>query len=57
MQKIILAALGLYALGAVWKFEKDRDGTLIALSPFIAAIGLLLLSRKVEEKLGPTPLA
>jgi len=57
MQKVILAALGLYALGAVWKFEKDNDGTLIALSPFIAAVGLLLLSRKVQEELGSPPAA
>lgn len=52
MRKIILAALGLYALGAVWKFEKDEDGTLIAISPFVAAIGLLLLTRRAEEALG-----
>jgi len=55
MPKFILAALGLYGLAAIWKFEKDEDGTLVALSPFIAAIALLLLSRKVEEEFGPTP--
>jgi hypothetical protein len=51
MRKFILTALGLYVLGAIWKFEKDEDGTFIALSPFVAAIGLLLLTRRAEEAL------
>lgn len=51
MRKFILTAFGLYVLGAIWKFEKDEDGTFIALSPFVAAIGLLLLTRRAEEAL------
>jgi hypothetical protein len=41
--------LALCALGAVWKFEEEEDGAVIALSPFLAALaieaGIFLLRR------------
>jgi hypothetical protein len=49
MKKLILAALGLYTLGALYKFEKQQDGTLIALSPFLAALAIVFLSRSKDD--------
>jgi hypothetical protein len=51
MRKLILAVFGLYTLAAIWKFEEEEDGALIALSPFIAAIAIALLSRRRSSAL------
>ena len=49
MRKLLLAALGLCALGALWKAEEEEDGAAVALSPFLAALaieaGIFLLRR------------
>jgi len=49
MRKLLIAALGLCALGALWKAEEEEDGTAVALSPFLAALaieaGIFLLRR------------
>ena len=46
MRKLILIALGLYGLAALWKTEEEQDGLLVALSPFVAAIAISLLTRR-----------
>lgn len=55
MQKWLLAGLGLCALGALWKFEKDEDGPLVAWSPFLAALaieaGVFMLRRHQTDLL------
>lgn len=51
MRGLLLVLLGLFTLGAVWKFEKKNDGTLIALSPFIAAIAIMALTRRERQEL------
>jgi hypothetical protein len=43
MRKLMMIILGLCALGAVWKFEEEEDGTAIALSPFLAALAIAIL--------------
>jgi len=49
MRKLLIAALGLCALGALWKAEEEEDGAAVALSPFLAALaieaGIFLLRR------------
>ena len=40
MRTLLLAGLGLCALGALWKFEEAEDGPVVAMSPFIAALAL-----------------
>ena len=45
MRKLILAGLGLYTLAAIWKFEEEEDGLLIALAPFAAALALIALTK------------
>jgi hypothetical protein len=45
MRKLILIGLGVYGLAALWRAEEKEDGLLVALSPFIAAIAIAVLSR------------
>jgi hypothetical protein len=49
MRKLLVVGLGLCALGALWKAEEEEDGTIIALSPFLAALaieaGIFMLRR------------
>ena len=49
MRRLMVFGLGLCALGAIWKFEEEEDGAVIALSPFLAALaieaGIFLLRR------------
>jgi hypothetical protein len=49
MRKLLMVGLGLCALGALWKAEEEEDGTVVALSPFLAALaieaGIFLLRR------------
>lgn len=56
MRKLLLIGLGLCALGAIWKAEKEQDGAAIALSPFLAALaietGIFLLRRHQSSLLG-----
>lgn len=40
MRKLLMIGLGLCALGAMWKAEEEEEGTIIALSPFLAALGI-----------------
>jgi hypothetical protein len=40
MRKLLLIGLGLCAFGALWKAEREEDGTIVALSPFLAALAL-----------------
>ena len=51
MRRLILAGLGLYTLAAIWKFEEEEDGLLIALAPFAAALAVLALSRPGRDEL------
>jgi hypothetical protein len=46
MRKLILIGLGLYGLAALWKAEEEEDGLLVALSPFVAAIAIAVLTRR-----------
>ena len=58
MRKLLLIAVGLCALGAIWKVEEEEDGVAIALSPFLAALaietGIFLLRRHQSTLLGAT---
>jgi hypothetical protein len=49
MRNLLLAGLGLCALGALWRVEEEEDGGAVALSPFLAAlaieIGIFMLRR------------
>ena len=49
MRKFLMIGLGLCALGALWKAEEEEDGTVVALSPFLAALaieaGIFMLRR------------
>ena len=49
MRKFLLIGLGLCAFGALWKAEEEEDGSIVALSPFLAALaietGIFLLRR------------
>ncbi|MEI9996526.1 MAG: hypothetical protein WDM91_18155 [Rhizomicrobium sp.] len=59
MQKWLLAAIGLCALGALWKFEEEEDGPAVAWSPFIAALaieaGIFMLRRRQNSLMRPPP--
>jgi len=59
MRKLLLVGLGLCALGALWKAEKEEDGTVVALSPFLAALaleaGIFLLRRHQSQLLMAPP--
>lgn len=46
MRKLILLGLGIYGLAAVWRAEEKEDGLLVALSPFVAAVAITLLTRR-----------
>jgi hypothetical protein len=46
MRKLILIGLGLYGLAALWRAEEKEDGLLVALSPFIAAIAIAVLTQR-----------
>ena len=46
MRKLILIGLGLYGLAAVWRAEEKQDGLLVALSPFVAAIAIAMLTKR-----------
>ena len=46
MRKLILIGLGIYGLAAVWRAEEREDGLLVALSPFVAAIAIAMLTRR-----------
>ncbi len=58
MRKMLMIGLGLCALGALWKAEKEEDGVAVALSPFLAAlaieVGIFLLRRHQDGLLGAT---
>ncbi len=49
MRRLMVFGLALCALGAIWKFEEEEDGAVIALSPFLAALaieaGIFMLRR------------
>lgn len=49
MRRLMVLGLALCTLGAIWKFEEEEDGAVIALSPFLAALaieaGIFLLRR------------
>ncbi len=49
MRRLLVIALGLCAVGALWKAEAEEDGAPVALSPFLAALaietGIFLLRR------------
>jgi hypothetical protein len=55
MRKLLLIGLGLCAIGALWKAEEEEDGTLVALSPFLAALaleaGIFMLRRHQNQLL------
>jgi len=59
MRKLLLVGLGLCALGALWKAEQEEDGTVIALSPFLAALaleaGIFMLRRHQNQLLTAKP--
>ncbi len=54
-QKILLVGLGLCAFGALWRAEQEEDGTIVALSPFLAALaleaGIFMLRRHQSQLL------
>jgi hypothetical protein len=56
MRKLLMIGLGLCALGAWWKVEDEEDGSVVALSPFLAALaieaGIFLLRRHQGSLLG-----
>lgn len=37
---LLPVGLGLCALAALWKMEKDEDGAAVAMSPFLAALAI-----------------
>ena len=55
MRKLLLIGLGLCAIGALWRAEQEEDGTIVALSPFMAALaleaGILMLRRHQNQLL------
>lgn len=55
MRKLLLIGLGLCTLGALWKVEQEEDGTIVALSPFLAALaleaGIFMLRRHQSQLL------
>jgi hypothetical protein len=46
MRKLILLGLGLYGIAALWRAEEEEDGLLVALSPFVAAVAIAILTRR-----------
>jgi len=48
MRNLAILGAGLLTLGAILKFEKDEDGLLVAISPFLAALAITLLTRPRE---------
>ena len=40
MGKLLWVGLGLCAIAALWRAEQEEDGTIVALSPFLAALAL-----------------
>ncbi len=59
MRKLLVVGLGLCALGALWRAEQEEDGTLVALSPFLAALaleaGIFMLRRHQNQLLMTKP--
>jgi hypothetical protein len=59
MRKLLLIGLGLCAMGALWKAEQEEDGTVVALSPFLAALaleaGIFMLRRHQSQLLMTKP--
>jgi hypothetical protein len=59
MRKLLVVALGLCTLGALWRAEQEEDGTLVALSPFLAALaleaGIFMLRRHQNQLLMTRP--
>jgi hypothetical protein len=55
MRKLLLVGLGLCAAGALWRAEQEEDGSLVALSPFLAALaietGIFMLRRHQSQLL------
>jgi hypothetical protein len=56
VRRLLLIGLGLCAVGAIWRFEEEEDGAVVALSPFLAALaleaGIFLLRRHQTSLLG-----
>jgi hypothetical protein len=59
MRKLLVVGLGLCTLGALWRAEQEEDGTLVALSPFLAALaleaGIFMLRRHQNQLLRIKP--
>ena len=60
MRKLLLVGLGLCTIGALWRAEQEEDGTIVALSPFLAAlaleVGIFMLRRHQSQLLSaPVP--
>jgi hypothetical protein len=55
MRKLIVIGLGLCGLAAVWRAEEKEDGLLVALSPFIAAIAIAVLTRRDRNNVAVRP--
>jgi len=54
MRKLLLIGLGLCTFGALWRVEKEEDGSLVALSPFLAALALeagIFMLRRHQSRL------
>src|SRR5476649_1118896 len=55
MRKLLLVGLGLCTIGALWRAEQEEDGTIVALSPFLAAlaleVGIFMLRRHQSQLL------
>jgi hypothetical protein len=55
MKKLLLVGLALCTVGALWKAEQEEDGTVVALSPFLAALaleaGIFMLRRHQNQLL------
>lgn len=49
MRKLILIGLGFYGLAALWRAEEKEDGLLVALSPFVAALAIAMLTRRNRD--------
>ena len=58
MRKLLLIGLGLCTLGALWRVEQEEDGTVVALSPFLAALALeagIFMLRRHQNQLLQAP--
>jgi hypothetical protein len=49
MRRLAILGAGLLMLGVIIKFEKDEDGLLVAISPFLAALAIAILSRPPQR--------